>query len=145
MHHFHGLNNAWLLPGDTALTLRHLKKHCSGGYPTRHDRAQSDLANHWRAREADTTQAKMAARKWEEMLTCAPAARVMLSISGYDDDPRGLWEFEEVRRFVQQFARFAGINDAMNERLEDDSMAMLATCGVPCSAVVIEPPRTTVH
>ena len=87
----------------------------------------------------------MAARKWEEMLTCAPAARVMLSISGYDDDPRGLWEFEEVRRFVQQFARFAGINDAMNERLEDDSMAMLATCGVPCSAVVIEPPRTTVH
>jgi hypothetical protein len=27
-------------------------------------------------------EAKMAARKWEEMLTCAPAARVMLSISG---------------------------------------------------------------
>jgi hypothetical protein len=64
-------------------------------------------------------EAKMAPRKWKELLMCAPAARVMLSISGFDDDPRGLSEFEEVRKFVQQFARFAGINDAMNERLED--------------------------
>jgi hypothetical protein len=90
-------------------------------------------------------EAKVAARKWEELLTCAPAARVMLSVSGYDDDPRGLYEFGEVRKFVQQFARFAGINDAAIERLDDDSAFLLAMCGVPCSAVVVEPPRTTVH
>jgi hypothetical protein len=90
-------------------------------------------------------EAKMAARKWEEMLVCAPAARVMLSISGYDDDPRGLYEFGEVRTFVQLFARFAGIDDAANSRLEEDSAFLLAMCGVPCSAVVIGPPRTTVH
>jgi hypothetical protein len=90
-------------------------------------------------------EAKMAARKWEEMLTCAPAARVMLSISGFDDDPRGLYEFGEVKTFVQQFARFAGINDAANGRIGDTSAAFFAMCGVPCSAVVIEPPRTTVH
>jgi hypothetical protein len=37
---------------------------------------------------------------------------------------------------VQQFARFAGINDVMDysERLAEDSLALLAACGVPCTA-----------
>ena len=62
-------------------------------------------------------EAKMAARKWEEMLVRAPAAIVEVCSNGYDDDPRELWDFGDVRTFVQQFARFAGIDDAAIGRL----------------------------
>jgi hypothetical protein len=50
--------------------------------------------------------AKAAARAWKDWLQRAPYAQVYLTIGGYDDDPRDLWEFDEVRTFVQQFARF---------------------------------------
>jgi hypothetical protein len=91
--------------------------------------------------------AKAAARAWKDMLQRAPKAYVMLHIAGYDDDPRAVWEFDEVRKFVQQFARFAGINDVMDysERLSELSMAFLAACGVPCSTEVRVPPKTTEH
>ena len=59
-------------------------------------------------------EAKCAAKTWNEHLQLQPKAHVILSVSGYDDDPRDLWEFDEVRKFVQQFARFAGIADAMD-------------------------------
>jgi hypothetical protein len=91
--------------------------------------------------------AKRAARLWKDMLQHAPNAEVYLSIAGYDDDPRALWEFDEVRNFVQQFARFAGIDDVMDysERLAADCVALLAACGVRCSADVRAPPKTTEH
>jgi hypothetical protein len=91
--------------------------------------------------------AKAAARQWKGLLRRAPKAQVYLSIAGYDDDPRALWEFDEVRNFVQQFARFAGINDVMDysDRLAADCVALLAACGVPCTADVRLPPKTTEH
>jgi hypothetical protein len=98
---------------------------------------EPDLISHCIGKRGDLTRraAKAAAREWKECLRLAPKAYV-LSISGYDDDPRNLWEFDEVRKFVQQFARFAGINDVMDysERLAEDSLALLAACGVPCTA-----------
>jgi hypothetical protein len=91
--------------------------------------------------------AKSAARQWKDLLRRAPNAQVYLSIAGYDDDPRALWEFDEVRKFVQQFARFAGINDVMDyrDRLAEDCVAFLAACGVPCTANVRLPPKITEH
>lgn len=41
---------------------------------------------------------------WRRRAKCSPPAAY--------DDPRGLHEFAEVRTCVQQFARFAGIDDA---------------------------------
>jgi hypothetical protein len=106
---------------------------------------EPDLISHCIGKRGDLTRraAKAAAREWKECLRLAPKAYV-LSISGYDDDPRNLWEFDEVRKFVQQFARFAGINDVMDysERLAEDSLALLAACGVPCTADVHLPPKT---
>ena len=97
---------------------------------------EPDLISHCIGKRGDLTRraAKAAAREWKECLRLAPKAYV-LSISGYDDDPRNLWEFDEVRKFVQQFARFAGINDVMDysKRLAEDSLALLAACGVPCT------------
>jgi hypothetical protein len=42
--------------------------------------------------------AKHAAKLWKECLRRQPQAHITLSISGYDDDPRALWEFDEVKR-----------------------------------------------
>jgi hypothetical protein len=91
--------------------------------------------------------AKRAAKFWKECLRLQPKAHVILHIGGYDDDPRALWEFDEVRTFVQQFARFAGIADAMDyfDRLDSSGVAFLAACGVPCSEKVVLAPPTTEH
>lgn len=91
--------------------------------------------------------AKAAAKAWKDLLQRAPKAYVMLSIAGYDDDPRALWEFDEVKKFVQQFARFAGIDEVTDyrERLSDDTVALLAACGVPCAVEVHLPPKTIQH
>ena len=110
---------------------------------------EPDFITHGIGKRGDLTRqaAKAAAREWKECLRIAPKAHVILHIDGYDDDPRNLWEFDEVRKFVQQFARFAGINDVVDysERLAEDSLALLAACGVPCTADVHLPPKTVEH
>jgi len=92
-------------------------------------------------------EAKAAAKLWKEQLRLQPGAHVILSVHGYDDDPRNLWEFEEVREFIQQFARFAGITDVMDyfDRLGPAGAAFLAACGVPCTVEVVLPPPTIEH
>ena len=91
-------------------------------------------------------EAKSAARLWKETLEVAPNAQFIFSIGGYDDDPRELWEFEEVKKFVQQFARFAGIKDVVDyqDRLHPTAAGFLIACGAPCreGVTLIKPPPT---
>jgi hypothetical protein len=56
-----------------------------------------------------TANAKRSAEIWLTITTRSPHAVFVPSISGYDDDPRELWEFEEVRSYMRQWAKFAGI------------------------------------
>jgi hypothetical protein len=83
---------------------------------------------------------------WLEATKRYPRAFFVISIAGYDDDPRELWEFEEVRRYIRWFARFTGLNDVESAdrwlgsgqgRREgpvpeeyQGSVALLAACGV---------------
>jgi hypothetical protein len=61
---------------------------------------------------------------------------IHVAIAGYDRDPKELWEFAEVRRFVRRWARSAGLGDpyvAMREigNVEQfpDLLVLLAKCG----------------
>ena len=89
--------------------------------------------------------AKAAAKTWREMLKRHPKALFGVSIAGYDDDPRELCDFPEVREYVCRWARFAGINFETLNTLpfaEEELVAFLAACGVFGDEieVVREPP-----
>jgi hypothetical protein len=51
------------------------------------------------------------AKGWREVTARYPKASFYFNILGYDDDPRELWEFAEIRRYVRRWARLAGLND----------------------------------
>jgi hypothetical protein len=89
--------------------------------------------------------AKAAARSWREMVKRHPKALFRISIAGYDDDPRELCDFPEVREYVCRWARFAGITFETLSTVafaEEESIGFLAACGVfgDQIEVVREPP-----
>jgi hypothetical protein len=89
--------------------------------------------------------AKAAAKAWRETLKRHPKAMFGLNIAGYDDDPRELVDFPEVRRYVRAWAKLAGVSfetlDTTPFATEGD-IAFLAACGVfgDKIEVVREPP-----
>jgi hypothetical protein len=78
-------------------------------------------------READRL-----ARAWCETSKRFPNSHFYLQIAGYDNDPRELWEFPEVTRYVRRFARTAGLDseEAATKWLELIGTGFLAACGV---------------
>jgi hypothetical protein len=89
--------------------------------------------------------AKAAAKAWREMVKRHPKALFRVAIAGYDDDPRELCDFPEVREYVCRWARFAEINFETLSTLpfaDEESVAFLAACGVfgDQIEVVREPP-----
>jgi hypothetical protein len=61
--------------------------------------------------ELGKAEARNAAKAWREVTNRYPKGVFILNIPGYDDDPRELWEFPDVCRFVRWWARFAGMDD----------------------------------
>ena len=60
--------------------------------------------------ELNTRAAGLNAKVWRTALQRHPKA-CFFNIAGYDDDPRELWEFPEVCRYVRRWARLAGMDD----------------------------------
>lgn len=58
----------------------------------------------------DKTLRKMAPAV-RKILAHSPGAEVMLSIDGYDDDPRELYEIPETRDYLRRYARASGLHD----------------------------------
>jgi hypothetical protein len=99
-------------------------------------------------------QAKESAKGWKLARSQAPRSPIHVAIAGYDRDPRELWEFAEVRRFVRRWARAAGLGDpyvAMGEigNIEQfpNLLVLLAKCGAfgenyPFEVKLEEPPAT---
>ena len=56
-------------------------------------------------------EARLGAKMWRQATGRYPKACFMLSLLGYNDDPREVWEFRDARRYVRWWARFAGMND----------------------------------
>jgi hypothetical protein len=55
--------------------------------------------------------AQRAASAFRKTVEQYPQAIILPTIPGFDEDPRELWEFEDVRNYVQLWARFAGLDD----------------------------------
>ena len=69
---------------------------------------------------------------WRETSKRLPNSIFHLHIAGYDNDPRSLWEFPEVTRYVRRFARTAGLDteEAVMKWLDPNAPGFLAACGV---------------
>jgi len=68
--------------------------------------------------------AKAAAQKWRDIRRQYLNVSVYVSLAGYDDDPREIWEIASAAEYVRQWARFAGI-----ENLEETATGPLGTTG----------------
>jgi hypothetical protein len=55
--------------------------------------------------------AEAAAQKWRDIRRQYPNVSVYVSLAGYDDDPREIWEIASAAEYVRQWARFAGIEN----------------------------------
>jgi hypothetical protein len=67
-------------------------------------------------------------------------ACVTINVAGYDDDPRELWEIEEVRDFVQRFCRKTRAHE--HEAVEPMSKGVLIACGADPELEVAVTPIT---
>jgi hypothetical protein len=56
-------------------------------------------------------EAKRAAATWRQATGRFPKASFMVSLLGYNEDPREIWEFRDARRYVRWWARYAGMDD----------------------------------
>ena len=90
--------------------------------------------------------ARRAAAMWRQAIGRYPKACFMISLLGYNDDPREIWEFDDARRYVRWWARFAGMDDpaiadhwlgassaigrAWFSPMATSGMSFLAACGV---------------
>jgi hypothetical protein len=79
-----------------------------------------------------TKEADRLAGAWRETSKRLPNSIFSLHIAGYDNDPRALWEFPEVTRYVRRFARTAGLDteEAVMKWLHPNAPGFLAACGV---------------
>jgi hypothetical protein len=88
--------------------------------------------------------ARKCAAIWREVLKRYPKAMLYFSVLGYSADPRELWEFSDVCRYVCWWARFAGMDDINTANrligmespmraiphLATSGVSFLAACGV---------------
>jgi hypothetical protein len=56
-------------------------------------------------------EAKKGAAMWREVIKRYPKACFMITLLGYNEDPREVWEFRDARRYVRWWARFTGLDD----------------------------------
>ena len=59
----------------------------------------------------NTSAAKRNAKVWREAMQRYQQSYLFFNIAGYDNDPRELWEFPEVCRYVCHWAQLAGMDD----------------------------------
>jgi hypothetical protein len=57
------------------------------------------------------TEARKAAKMWQQAVGRYPKAIFYPHLVGYDQDPREIWEIVDAARFVRWFARAAGLDD----------------------------------
>jgi hypothetical protein len=87
-------------------------------------------------------EARRCAAMWRKATNRYPKAGFIISLAGYDEDPREIWEFGDARRYVRWWARFAGMDDlntadrwlgltsAIGASGNCAGMVLFAACGV---------------
>jgi hypothetical protein len=76
-------------------------------------------------------EAKECAELWCEAVRRHPKGIFYPNLLGYDSDPRELYEFEDVRRYLRVWARLAAITspEAIGVEVVDGLVGLLAACG----------------
>jgi hypothetical protein len=60
-----------------------------------------------------------------------PDAPILLSLSGYDQDPRSIWDIPEAADYVRAYARAAGLYDwhsSLWKALDETTRGLLIAC-----------------
>ena len=60
-----------------------------------------------------------------------PGATIMLSMHGYDDDKRELWQIRSAIDYIRKFAKLSGLHDWQSttfNQLYEDSKGLLIAC-----------------
>lgn len=60
-----------------------------------------------------------------------PEAKIALSIGGYDDDPRELWQIPEAVEYIRRFTAQAGLRDwhsSLFRALDELTIGLLVMC-----------------
>lgn len=77
---------------------------------------------------------------------------LVVSIGGYEHDPRSLWDIPEARKFIRRVMRQAGIthwSQPAVKALNESSLALLLQCGVfpdhPFQVQITTEDNTTLH
>lgn len=123
------------LPGDNKVCgYEDFEKVASKDSSTDGDRMMISISIGVRS-ALNRTEARLAAKLFRKAVVRYPKAIFLISILGYDDDPRELWEFEDVCRYVRKWARFAGVDDVETAakyfaNFDTGTMGFLAGCGV---------------
>jgi hypothetical protein len=76
--------------------------------------------------------ARNAARAYQRSAARYPKAMMYVSIAGYDNDPRELWDIPEARDYFCRWAKFAGVDNSAavaGSPLMKEATAALAKCG----------------
>ncbi len=58
----------------------------------------------------------------------SPTTVVAVSIGGYDDDPRELWDIEEARKYILRFAHLISTNGIRPSKLFYESWELIKAC-----------------
>lgn len=61
----------------------------------------------------------------------SPQAMIILTIGGYDEDPRELWQIPETREYIRNFCKLSGLHDWRGElfqALDETTKALIITC-----------------
>lgn len=61
-----------------------------------------------------------------------PGRPLLISIGGFDDDPRELWDIPEVADYVRRFAMASGLHDWRTrtfDALDEQCKGLLVMCG----------------
>jgi hypothetical protein len=84
-------------------------------------------------------EARASAELWRDLVQQNPRALFIISVLGYDDDPRDIWEFPDAVRYVGWWARYAGMDnfetakrllEPLPGREHSSALGFLAACGV---------------
>jgi hypothetical protein len=87
-------------------------------------------------------QAERMGAQWQSHVTRHPNGVFAFTVEGYDDDPRELWQIDEVAHYGREWACFAGMNNltaaarlvgpqsASGRQMPDlNNLGLLAACG----------------
>jgi hypothetical protein len=88
----------------------------------------------WMRGSLKRSTAREAANAYRKTVAQYPKAIIYVTITGYDSDPREIWDIPEARDHIRYWAQYLGLTHSSDELaaplVESTSLGTLAKCGV---------------